>query len=131
MGVSRDVPTIDIVYKLVEYAGRGRLKLSPGKEVLPGPKQIFRFERGGLADHDVLGRHGERLGGRALLEPVMRNGSRLPAGRVSLDDARAHARRELDGLPPHLRAIDPARPPYRVEISESLNATRRRPATSA
>ena len=131
MGVSGDVPTIDIVYKLVAYAGRARIKLAPGKEVLPGRKQIFRFDRGGTADHDVLGRHGERLGGRPLLQPVMRDGSRLPAGRVSLDDTRAHARRELDGLPPHLRAIDPAQPPYRVEISESLNAIRRRPATSA
>jgi nicotinate phosphoribosyltransferase len=131
MGVSRDVPTIDIVYKLVAYAGRGRFKLSPGKEVLPGRKQIFRFDRGGIADHDVLGRHGERLGGRALLEPVMRHGSRLPAGRVSPDAARAHARRELEALPPHLRAIEPAQPPYRVDISESLNAIRHRPATSA
>ena len=131
MGVSRDVPTIDIVYKLVEYAGRGRMKLAPGKEVLPGKKQIFRFDRGGIADHDVLGRRGERPGGRPLLEPVMRSGSRLPAGRVTPDEARAHARRELDHLPPHLRAIDAARPPYRVEISGSLHAIRRRPAPSA
>ena len=123
MGVSRDVPTIDIVYKLVEHAGRGRVKLSPGKEVLPGRKQIFRFERGGVADHDVLGRHGERLGGRPLLELVMRSGSRLPAGRVALDDARAHARRERERLPAHLRGIEPARSPYRVEISESLAAS--------
>jgi nicotinate phosphoribosyltransferase len=126
MGVSRDVPTIDIVYKLVEYAGRGRLKLAPGKEILPGRKQIFRFERARIADHDVLGRHGERLGGRALLEPVMKDGLRLPAGRVSLDDARAYARRELEGLPAHVRALAPAPSPYRVEISASLAASRDR-----
>ena len=124
MGVSRDVPTIDIVYKLVEYAGRGRFKLAPGKEVLPGRKQIFRFERAGVAERDVLGRDGERLGGRALLEPVMRKGARLPAGRVSLDDARAHAGRERERLPTYLRAIDPAPSPYPVEISAALAASR-------
>jgi nicotinate phosphoribosyltransferase len=124
MGVSRDVPTIDIVYKLVEYAGRGRLKRSPGKEVLPGRKQIFRFERGGVAEYDVLGRGGERLGGRPLLEPVMQNGSRLAAGRVSLEDARAHAARERERLPSHLRGLHPPPSPYRVEISAALGASR-------
>jgi nicotinate phosphoribosyltransferase len=124
MGVSRDVPTIDIVYKLVEYAGRGRLKLAPGKEVLPGRKQIFRFERAGVAERDVLGRDGERLGGRALLEPVMSSGARLPAGRASLDEARARAGRERERLPTRLRAIDPAPSPYRVEISAALAASR-------
>ncbi|MFO7813803.1 MAG: nicotinate phosphoribosyltransferase, partial [Pelovirga sp.] len=30
MGVSKDAPDLDIAYKLCEYAGKGRLKLSPG-----------------------------------------------------------------------------------------------------
>src|SRR4029079_7903646 len=59
MGVSRDAPSLDIAYKLVEYAGCGRVKLSPGKAILPGRKQIFRVEQDGLADHDVLGRNDE------------------------------------------------------------------------
>ena len=49
MGVSRDAPALDIAYKLVEDAGRGRMKLSSGKAVLPGRKQIFRVEHDGLA----------------------------------------------------------------------------------
>jgi nicotinate phosphoribosyltransferase len=44
MGVSADAPSLDIVYKLAEYGGRGRLKLSTGKRLLPGPKQVFRVE---------------------------------------------------------------------------------------
>jgi nicotinate phosphoribosyltransferase len=126
MGISRDAPALDIVYKLVEYAGRGRMKLSAHKTVLPGRKQIFRVERDGVASHDVLGQHDEPPCGRPLLQPVMKGGVRLPAGRVSLDDARARARRELERLPPAIRGIEPVQPPYRVEISEALGASRDR-----
>jgi nicotinate phosphoribosyltransferase len=130
MGVSRDVPTIDIVYKLVEYAGRGRLKLSPGKPVLPGRKQVFRVEHDGVADRDILARHDERTDGRPLLEPVMQRGSRLSAGRASLEDARRRYRAELARLPRHVRALAPADPPYAVAISEGLAADRDRLTSS-
>jgi nicotinate phosphoribosyltransferase len=126
MGVSRDVPALDIIYKLVEYAGEDRLKLSPGKAILPGRKQIFRVERDGIAHHDVLARHDERGPGRPLLREVMRAGARRPASRVSLDEARAHARRELDCLPAALRALAPSPEPYEVRISAALAAARDR-----
>jgi nicotinate phosphoribosyltransferase len=121
MGVSRDAPSLDIAYKLVEYAGQARLKLSTGKKLLPGRKQIFRVERDNTADYDVLGRRGEQLGGRPLLERVMAGGERCPAGQVTLNEARARAGAELDRLPARLRGIDPASPPYLVEISEALH----------
>jgi nicotinate phosphoribosyltransferase len=124
MGVSRDAPALDIAYKLVEYAGRGRLKLSTGKAVLPGRKQIVRVEQNGIADHDVLGQYDESLPGRPLMKQVMKGGERLPDGRVSLNDARSCARREIERLPAHVRGLEPARPPYRVEISQALNASR-------
>jgi nicotinate phosphoribosyltransferase len=120
MGVSRDAPALDIAYKLVEYAGRSRLKLSTGKVLLPGRKQIFRVERNGSADHDVLGRRDEELEGRRLLQPVMTNGQRTAAGRSSLAEARAHAKSELSRLPPRVRAPQSARPPYLVEVSAAL-----------
>ena len=31
MGVARDQPYLDMAYKLTEYAGKGRVKISPGK----------------------------------------------------------------------------------------------------
>jgi nicotinate phosphoribosyltransferase len=124
MGVSRDAAALDIAYKLVAYAGRGRLKLSTGKAVLPGRKQIFRLDRDGVADHDVLGRSDEAPSGRPLMRPVMRAGERLPAGRESLDDARARAAREIARLPPRIRGLAPARPAYRVEVSRALDAER-------
>jgi nicotinate phosphoribosyltransferase len=120
MGISPDAPSLDIVYKLVEYSGRGRVKLSPGKAILPGRKQIFRIERDGLAEYDVVARHDETPCGRALLQQVMKDGARLPDGRKTLADACARRTMELDRLPAPLRSIQPAS--YRVEVSASLAA---------
>jgi nicotinate phosphoribosyltransferase len=123
MGVSEDAPDLDLVYKLVDYAGRGRLKTSPRKELLPGRKQVFRIENDGVAVHDVLARADERLPGRALLEIVMAGGERLPAGgRRTLAQARARAAEEISRLPGHVRALEPAEPPYPVESSAALRA---------
>jgi nicotinate phosphoribosyltransferase len=119
MGVSSDAPSLEIIYKLVEYEGRGRLKLAPGKTVLPGQKQIFRREREGIADHDLLACDDERLEGRPLLQQVMKGGVRVPAAHAGLDVARAHARNELARLPKEMRGLAPATP-YRVEISDAL-----------
>jgi nicotinate phosphoribosyltransferase len=120
MGVSTDAPSLDIVYKLVEYAGRGRIKLSTDKPVLPGRKQIFRDEHDGVADNDLLARHDEQAIARPLMHQVMSRGVRLPAGEVSLDDVRRRAHEELGRLPRAIRAITPAEPPYRVDVSEQL-----------
>lgn len=122
MAVSRDAPALDMAYKLTSYAGAGRLKLSTGKKILPGRKQVFRLERGGEAVRDVIARHDEELPGRPLLEPVMRGGRRLVAGRRSLEEARRYAREQIAALPPRLRALEPARPPYRVDVSDALQA---------
>jgi nicotinate phosphoribosyltransferase len=124
MGVSSDAPSLEIIYKLVEYAGKGRLKLSPGKTVLPGQKQIFRVEREGMAQHDILACDDETLMGRPLLQAVMKAGVRLAAGRVDLNAARTHAQSELRRLPTSLRALRTSPTPYRVEISEALARAR-------
>ncbi|HET6342167.1 MAG TPA: nicotinate phosphoribosyltransferase [Gemmatimonadota bacterium] len=128
MGVSADAPSFDIAYKLTSYAGRGRLKLSPGKPILPGRKQVFRVEEGGQAVGDVIGRAEETLRGRPLLVPVMREGERLPAGRADLDRARARAREEIERLPARVRALETADPPYPVELSHGLESYARETA---
>jgi nicotinate phosphoribosyltransferase len=122
MGASADAPTLDLAYKLVAYAGRGRFKLSPGKRLLPGPKQVFRTEEGGAATLDVVAGAGERLGGRPLLVPVMERGARTAAGRASPEECRARARDEIARLPPPVRGLAPADPAYPVTISPSLQA---------
>jgi nicotinate phosphoribosyltransferase len=119
MAVSRDVPALDIAYKLVEYAGRPRLKLSTGKILLPGPKQVYRVERDGVAEHDVLARREEEPCGRPLLHRVMAGGRRS-AEVPTLDASRAHAQVELTRLPQRMRELEPAVPPYGVEMSSGL-----------
>ena len=126
MGVARDAPALDVAYKLVEYAGRPRMKLSTGKALLPGAKQIFRVEHDGVADHDVLGRRQEEGHGRPLLQRVMAGGKRCAGGRVTLEEARARAKTERDRLPARVRALDQARPAYVVEISRALAEERAR-----
>ncbi len=121
MGVSQDAPDLDIAYKLSEYAGSGRLKLSPGKPILPGRKQIFRMSDDERYVRDVVARADEDLPGRPLLETVMRDGKRLDAGDVDLESARDHASRELSRLPDPIRDIAPAESPYPVDISPELS----------
>ncbi len=120
MGVSRDAPSLDIAYKLTSYAGTGRLKLSTGKPILPGRKQVFRREEDGRATGDTVGRADEDLLGRPLLQKVMEGGRRLPPGRVGLEECRKRARRELALLPGHLLGLEKSDPPYPVEVSARL-----------
>jgi nicotinate phosphoribosyltransferase len=131
MGVSSDAPSLDIVYKLVEYAGKGRLKKSPGKPILPGPKQVFRNEPGGSAQSDVIARADEQQSGRPLLEEVMYAGERLAAGHVTLETSRARARDEIAKLPARIRSLNPAEPPYTVTVSRNLDAYARTVASGA
>jgi nicotinate phosphoribosyltransferase len=56
MGVSGDAPSLDMAYKLVEYAGRPRLKLSSKKVSYLGKKQVFRLtDANGHYERDLLG----------------------------------------------------------------------------
>ncbi|MFN2420600.1 MAG: nicotinate phosphoribosyltransferase [Gemmatimonadota bacterium] len=125
MGVAPDAPALDIAYKLVEYGGEGRLKLSPGKPILPGRKQVFRLEEKGGAVRDLLARHDEEHDGEPLLIRVMKGGERSEAGREALDQARVRAKREIGRLPERVRAIEPADPAYTIEISQALRASQR------
>lgn len=125
MGVSRDAPALDIAYKLTSFAGRGRLKLSPGKPILPGRKQVFRQEEEGRSVGDILTRANEVHPGRPLLVKVMEAGERLPEGKTDLDEARERARQEIVRLPDPVQGLEPAHPPYPVEVSEALERYQR------
>lgn len=121
MSVSEDAPALDIAYKLTEYAGLGRMKLSTAKRTLPGRKQVFRHVQNGVAMGDIIARADEALPGEPLLRPVMRAGRRIDPF-PSLDDIRTHARQALATLPPRITALAPATPPYPVTISPALAA---------
>jgi nicotinate phosphoribosyltransferase len=121
LAVSGDAPALDIVYKLTEFGGEGRVKLSVGKRSLPGRKQIFRNYDGGVAVGDVIARAEETLPGTPLLRPVMQNGVRvIPA--ESIEAIRDRCRTELARMPEDIRRMGRTSRSYSVTISPALDA---------
>jgi nicotinate phosphoribosyltransferase len=120
MAVSSDAPTLDIAYKLTEYAGEGRMKLSTGKRSLPGRKQVFRQVEDGVAVSDVIAREGETVPGVPLLEPYMLSGVRT-AQSCDLSQIRAYAKEQLAALPAYLKALGSHEARYDVAISRELS----------
>ena len=120
LAVSSDAPSLDMAYKLVEYAGEARSKLSSEKVLLPGRKQVFRTIQDGCMIQDVISCWDEQLDGQPLLRPVMKQGHRIAGENLTLFESRDNARQQLTQLPPHLRSIDPAQTPYKVVISDAL-----------
>jgi nicotinate phosphoribosyltransferase len=116
---SSDVPAIDCVYKLQEYAGVPRRKQSVGKATWPGRKQVWRrYDRNGRMAGDLVSLEDDSQPGEPLLAPVMRNGRRLHP-KASLADARARAARDLERLPASLRQLAPSET-YPVQVAAAL-----------
>jgi nicotinate phosphoribosyltransferase len=126
VGVSADAPWTDCAYKLAEYAGRPVLKLSTGKQTLPGPKQAFRYrDANGTFLRDVIGRAGESLeAAEPLLGEVMRGGKRLRPG-PTLDEIRERFRQQFASLPERHKALRSPEP-YDVQTSAELERLRQR-----
>jgi nicotinate phosphoribosyltransferase len=122
---SADVPNIDCVYKMQEYAGLPRRKRSAKKATWPGRKQVWRrYDADGRMTGDRLslddrsGANGGDGGGEPLIALVMQNGRRVgPA--PSLDEIRRRATREFERLPEPLRRLEPGTT-YPVEVAEEL-----------
>lgn len=121
LAVSKDAPDIDFSYKLMEYAGQPRMKLSEAKSNPPGRKQVFRHYRAGKMLRDVIARAGESLPGAPLLQPVMKSGRRIT--QAPLTAAREHARAQLAALPEHLKRVEITGEAYKIELSTALTAT--------
>jgi nicotinate phosphoribosyltransferase len=115
--VSKDLPALDIAYKLVDYDGTPRAKYSEGKVLLPGRKQVFRT---GDPSRDVLGCRDEAHEGTPLLQPVNWH-DRRPEREI-LTDARQRARAEIAHLPHAWRGPDPVAPAPRPVLSPALDA---------
>ena len=121
LDASIDAPSLDCAYKLQEYAGKPRRKLSEGKVTWPGRKQVWRFygTDGGMRG-DILSLENDTQPGEPLLAPVMRAGKRIEPA-PTLAQIRERAARELDRLPELLRRLEPGIN-YPVQISEKLSA---------
>jgi nicotinate phosphoribosyltransferase len=127
MGTSSDAPMLDMAYKLVEYDGTPRLKLSTDKVSLVGPKQVWRrYDQSGCMQEDLIATRDEEPpdeGWEPMLRPVMVEGRPIPL--PSLDDIRSLHRREMESLPEVLLSLeDPGR--YPVGVSERLMAEQAR-----
>lgn len=121
LATSSDVPVLDTAYKLVEYAGRPKMKLSESKSTLPGRKQVYRERTADGFVRDVIGLAGERnIPGQPLLTKVMENGRRMVSAEP-LDRCRARCKADLDALPARLHSLSKANPEYPVELSAGLS----------
>ena len=119
LDASSDVPVLDCAYKLQEYRGKPRRKLSEGKVTWPGRKQVWRTVEDGRLRGDVVSVETDKQPGEPLVVQVMKGGKRLAAAE-SLATIRERAARELGRLPDALRRLEPAQ--YPVKIADALEA---------
>ncbi|MDW8066411.1 MAG: nicotinate phosphoribosyltransferase [Aquificaceae bacterium] len=105
---SSDEPYLDIAYKLVEYEGKPKFKLSPGKKTFPYKRQVIRHYENGLMSYDEVVPY--REGG--LVELVCKKGNAVKS-LPTLKEIRELFMEELSKLPPALKSLD-RREEYRV-----------------
>ncbi|MFO1372088.1 MAG: nicotinate phosphoribosyltransferase [Candidatus Competibacteraceae bacterium] len=118
LDVATDAPTVEMVYKLQEYAAKPRRKRSEGKATWPGRKQIYRrLATDGTLAGDCLGLEDYPQPGEPLLQPVMMAGRRL-ATPEPLAVIRERLRQQLVTLPPALRVGQTE--PYPLAIASEL-----------
>jgi nicotinate phosphoribosyltransferase len=122
VGVSADLPYLDMVYKLVRYDGRDVRKLSTGKQNLAGEKQVFRRSGADSAYlEDIIGLKTEAVDdAETLLATVMRAGR--PVGPPpALDQLRRDFAGRFKRLGDAYKRL--SRPqPYPVRLSRALTA---------
>jgi nicotinate phosphoribosyltransferase len=116
---SSDVPSLDCVYKLQEYAGMPRRKRSAGKATWPGRKQVWRrYGPDGRMAQDIVSLESDEQAGEPLLQLVMQGGRRT-GPQPSLEESRARAARDLERLPEPLQRLQPGAT-YPVEMADAL-----------
>ena len=94
LATAKPDPVFTAVYKLAQLDGRPAMKISatPEKSTDPGVKQVWRTD--GV---DIVGLADEDIDGRALLEPVVRNGRRVQE-RADIQDLAARCKREAGAI---------------------------------
>ena len=121
LATSIDAPAFDCAYKLQEYAGEPKRKLSEGKQTWPGRKQVWRaYDADGRMAGDILSVESDRHSGETMIEPVMRGGKRIGAT-PTLAQIRERAARDLARLPEPLRQLQPGLN-YPVKVADALIA---------
>jgi nicotinate phosphoribosyltransferase len=120
LDASIDAPSLDCAYKLQEYDGKPRRKLSEGKVTWPGSKQVWRsYGENDRMSGDILSLENDNHPGDRLIAQVMRAGKRI-APAPTLAQIREHAARQLMRLPEPLMQLKAEE--YPVQISGKLKA---------
>jgi len=121
LAASTDVPALDCAYKLQDYRGTPKRKLSEGKRTWPGRKQVWRaYDADGRMSGDILSLESDKQAGEALIEHVMRGGKRVgPA--PTLAQIRERAAHDLTRLPEPLRQLQQG-VEYPVHVADALKA---------
>ncbi|MFE8073241.1 nicotinate phosphoribosyltransferase [Marinobacteraceae bacterium S3BR75-40.1] len=120
LGAAEDAPSLELAYKLTEYAGEPSMKSSTGKQSFPGRKQVFRqCDRNGRYSGDLITLRGGDAPGEALLVPTMEQGEVLEHMIPDVKTARDNARDAIARLPDQVRALE-ENDAYPVTIGEEL-----------
>lgn len=123
LATSEDAPSLSVVYKLVEIEKNNRhlyrAKISPGKIMYPGKKQIYREIRENhfVKDLIVLDEEKEVQGNKLLIQYV-KNG-KVVNSFPTLDEIRDYVRENLQKLPDEFLSLD-KKVDYKVEFSDKL-----------
>src|SRR5215475_5447744 len=119
LDASIDAPSLDCAYKLQQYAGKPRRKLSEGKVTWPGSKQVWRsYGADQRMRGDIVSLATDSQPGEPLIVPIMQAGKRI-APAPTLAHIREHAARELARLPAPLQGLESGTE-YPVQISKAL-----------
>lgn len=121
MGVSADAPYCDMAYKMVQYAGRPVLKLSPEKVTFASEKQVFRFTTSdGNLKEDIIGLRDDKIKtGEPLLQKVM-SGGKITASLPSLLQIQKSFLDEFSRLDKRYKLINKNAVDYPVSYSPRL-----------
>ena len=121
LATSRDDPTIAGVYKLIEYNGRPKIKISEEKLTYPGKKQIYRiYNERGIFKEDILMLDDDKAppNSEVLLIPIMEKGiliSKIP----QLMEIQQYYLKNIKKLPGEYKTLDENHV-FKLKISKKL-----------
>jgi nicotinate phosphoribosyltransferase len=122
LATSRDDPTLSGVYKLIEYNGKPKIKISEEKLTFPGKKQIYRIcDSKGIFIKDILSLDNEKApnNSEALLIPIMEKGNlnyKIP----EILEIQKYYFKNIEKLPEEFKKLDENHV-FKLEISEKLS----------
>jgi len=124
---ARDDPALQGIYKLVAIERNDiwvpRVKTSPGKQTLPGPRQIFRkFTTNGKISGDIMGLADEKPPQETvpLMQRIVESGNPV-CQFPSLGETRRYALSQIDALPTSARKLQGCVAP-KVRLTQKLSS---------